>query len=132
MANGSILELTGVGRRYNEIGRELVILDSANFSLGKGEMVALVAPSGAGKSTLLHTAGLLERPDSGDVLLDGRSCGSLSDDERTAIRRNDIGFVYQFHHLLPEFSALENVMMPQLIRGMKPGVASERAQQLLD
>ncbi len=132
MANGSILELTGVGRRYNEIGRELVILDSANFSLGKGEMVALVAPSGAGKSTLLHTAGLLERPDSGDVLLDGRSCGSLSDDERTAIRRNDIGFVYQFHHLLPEFSALENVMMPQMIRGMKPGVASERAQQLLD
>ncbi|MBZ9655712.1 ABC transporter ATP-binding protein [Phyllobacterium lublinensis] len=132
MANGSILELTGVGRRYNEIGRELVILDSANFSLGKGEMVALVAPSGAGKSTLLHTAGLLERPDSGDVILDGRSCGSLSDDERTAIRRNDIGFVYQFHHLLPEFSALENVMMPQMIRGMKPGVASERAQQLLD
>ncbi len=132
MANGSILELTGVGRRYNEIGRELVILDGANFSLGKGEMVALVAPSGAGKSTLLHTAGLLERPDSGDVLLDGRSCGSLSDDERTAIRRNDIGFVYQFHHLLPEFSALENVMMPQMIRGMKPGVASERAQQLLD
>jgi lipoprotein-releasing system ATP-binding protein len=132
MAAGAILQLTSVGRRYNEIGRELVILDGANFSLGKGEMVALVAPSGAGKSTLLHTAGLLERPDSGDVILDGRSCGSLSDEERTAIRRNDIGFVYQFHHLLPEFSALENVMMPQMIRGMKPGVASERAQQLLD
>ncbi|MBB3235053.1 ABC transporter ATP-binding protein [Phyllobacterium endophyticum] len=132
MANGPILELTNVGRRYDEIGRELVILNEASFSLGKGEMVALVAPSGAGKSTLLHTAGLLERPDSGDVILDGRSCGSLSDEERTAIRRNDIGFVYQFHHLLPEFSALENVMMPQLIRGMKPGVASERAQQLLD
>ncbi|TXR46343.1 ABC transporter ATP-binding protein [Phyllobacterium endophyticum] len=132
MANGPILELTNVGRRYDEIGRELVILNEASFSLGKGEMVALVAPSGAGKSTLLHTAGLLERPDSGDVILDGRSCGSLSDEERTAIRRNDIGFVYQFHHLLPEFSALENVMMPQLIRGMKPAVASERAQQLLD
>lgn len=132
MSAGPILQLTSVGRRYNEIGRELVILDSANFSLGRGEMVALVAPSGAGKSTLLHTAGLLERPDSGDVILDGRSCGSLSDEDRTAIRRNDIGFVYQFHHLLPEFSALENVMMPQLIRGMKPGVASERAQQLLD
>ncbi|MCK0312241.1 ATP-binding cassette domain-containing protein, partial [Salmonella sp. 15E557] len=87
-------------------------------------MVALVAPSGAGKSTLLHTAGLLERPDNGDVILDGRACGSLSDEERTAIRRNDIGFVYQFHHLLPEFSALENVMMPQMIRGMKPRVAS--------
>jgi lipoprotein-releasing system ATP-binding protein len=129
---GPILQLTNVGRRYDEIGRELIILDDANFSLGKGEMVALVAPSGAGKSTLLHTAGLLERPDNGDVILDGRSCGSLSDEERTAIRRNDVGFVYQFHHLLPEFSALENVMMPQMIRGMKPGVASERAQQLLD
>ncbi|MHC1549183.1 ABC transporter ATP-binding protein [Phyllobacterium sp. K27] len=129
---GPILQLTNVGRRYDEIGRELIILDDANFSLGKGEMVALVAPSGAGKSTLLHTAGLLERPDSGDVILDGRSCGALSDEERTAIRRNDVGFVYQFHHLLPEFSALENVMMPQMIRGMKPAVASERAQQLLD
>ncbi|MBB3143861.1 lipoprotein-releasing system ATP-binding protein [Phyllobacterium trifolii] len=132
MVAGPILQLTNVGRRYDEIGRELVILNDASFSLGKGEMVALVAPSGAGKSTLLHTAGLLERPDSGDVILDGRSCGSLSDEERTAIRRNDIGFVYQFHHLLPEFTALENVMMPQLIRGMKPAVASERAQQLLD
>lgn len=129
---GPILQLRQVGRRYDEIGRELIILDDANFSLGKGEMVALVAPSGAGKSTLLHTAGLLERPDSGDVILDGRSCGSLSDEERTAIRRNDVGFVYQFHHLLPEFTALENVMMPQMIRGMKPAVASERAQQLLD
>jgi lipoprotein-releasing system ATP-binding protein len=132
MTTGAILQLMNVGRRYDEIGRELVILNDASFSLGKGEMVALVAPSGAGKSTLLHTAGLLERPDSGDVILDGRSCGSLSDEERTAIRRNDIGFVYQFHHLLPEFTALENVMMPQLIRGMKPAVASERAQQLLD
>ncbi len=129
---GPILQLTNVGRRYDEIGRELIILDNASFSLGRGEMVALVAPSGAGKSTLLHTAGLLERPDSGDVILDGRSCGALSDEERTAIRRNDVGFVYQFHHLLPEFSALENVMMPQMIRGMKPAVASERAQQLLD
>ena len=132
MTTGAILQLMNVGRRYDEFGRELVILNDASFSLGKGEMVALVAPSGAGKSTLLHTAGLLERPDSGDVILDGRSCGSLSDEERTAIRRNDIGFVYQFHHLLPEFTALENVMMPQLIRGMKPAVASERAQQLLD
>lgn len=132
MVAGPILQLMNVGRRYDEIGRELVILNDASFSLSKGEMVALVAPSGAGKSTLLHTAGLLERPDSGDVILDGRSCGSLSDEERTAIRRNDIGFVYQFHHLLPEFTALENVMMPQLIRGMKPAVASERAQQLLD
>ena len=89
-------------------------------------MVALVAPSGAGKSTLLHTAGLLERPDAGDVILAGRACGRLSDDERTAIRRNDIGFVYQFHHLLPEFSALENIMMPQLIKGLPRAEAASR------
>src|SRR5690606_10520622 len=87
---------------------------------------------GTGKSTLLHTAGLLERPDAGEVILAGRSCGGLSDDERTAIRRNDLGFVYQFHHLLPEFSALENIMMPQLIKGLPKQVAAERAAQLLD
>jgi lipoprotein-releasing system ATP-binding protein len=91
-----------------------------------------VAPSGTGKSTLLHTAGLLERPDAGDVILAGRACGRLSDEERTAIRRNDVGFVYQFHHLLPEFSALENIMMPQLIKGLGRKEASERAAQLLD
>ncbi len=90
-------------------------------------MVALVAPSGTGKSTLLHTAGLLERPDAGDVILAGRACGRLSDDERTAIRRNDIGFVYQFHHLLPEFSALENIMMPQMIKGLPRPEAAKRA-----
>jgi lipoprotein-releasing system ATP-binding protein len=95
-------------------------------------MVALVAPSGAGKSTLLHTAGLLERPDAGDVILSGRACGRLSDEDRTAIRRNDIGFVYQFHHLLPEFSALENIMMPQMIRGLDSEAARQRAEQLLD
>ena len=95
-------------------------------------MVALVAPSGAGKSTLLHIAGLLERPDAGEVILDGRACGRLSDDERTAIRRNDIGFVYQFHHLLPEFSALENVVMPQLIAGCPQARRASARQQLLD
>jgi len=95
-------------------------------------MVALVAPSGAGKSTLLHTAGLLERPDKGDVVLDGVSCSKLSEEDRTAVRRNDIGFVYQFHHLLPEFSALENVMVPQMIRGLPKKAARERAQMLLD
>lgn len=132
MAKQPLLRLSGVNRAYSEVGRELVILKDAEFTLQRGEMVALVAPSGAGKSTLLHTAGLLERPDSGDVFLDGRSCSGLSDDERTAIRRNDVGFVYQFHHLLPEFSALENVMMPQLIRGLPRKDAAERAQQLLD
>ena len=94
-------------------------------------MVALVAPSGAGKSTLLHIAGLLERPDGGEVFVAGRAAGQLPDDARTTIRRIQIGFVYQFHHLLPEFSALENVMMPQLIRGLGRAVAAQRALQLL-
>ncbi|CUW44279.1 macrolide export ATP-binding/permease macB [Brucella vulpis] len=131
MAAEIILRLERIGRAYKEADRELIILNDADFTLRRGEMVALVAPSGAGKSTLLHTAGLLERPDSGDVVLDGRSCSKLSDDERTAVRRNDVGFVYQFHHLLPEFSALENVMLPQMIRGLSRKAAAERAQQLL-
>ncbi|APX69160.1 MULTISPECIES: ABC transporter ATP-binding protein [unclassified Brucella] len=132
MAAEIILRLERIGRAYKEADRELIILNDADFTLRRGEMVALVAPSGAGKSTLLHTAGLLERPDSGDVILDGRSCSKLSDDERTAVRRNDVGFVYQFHHLLPEFSALENVMLPQMIRGLSRKAAAERAQQLLE
>ncbi|MHC5230594.1 ABC transporter ATP-binding protein [Brucella sp. LJL56] len=132
MAAEVIMRLECVGRAYKEADRELVILKDADFTLRRGEMVALVAPSGAGKSTLLHTAGLLERPDDGEVFLDGRSCSKLSDDERTAVRRNDVGFVYQFHHLLPEFSALENVMMPQMIRGLSKKAAAERAQQLLE
>ena len=132
MAAEIIMRLQRVGRAYQEADRELVILKDADFTLRRGEMVALVAPSGAGKSTLLHTAGLLERPDNGEVFLDGRACSKLSDDERTAVRRNDVGFVYQFHHLLPEFSALENVMMPQMIRGLSKKQAAERAQQLLE
>jgi lipoprotein-releasing system ATP-binding protein len=132
MAGEPLLTLTGIERRYVQGERELVILDGADMTLVKGEMVALVAPSGAGKSTLLHTAGLLERPDDGEVVLAGRACGKLSDDDRTAVRRNDIGFVYQFHHLLPEFTALENIMMPQLIRGLGQKESTERARQLLD
>ncbi len=127
-----VIQLKSVERHYVQGQRKLTILSGANFALVPGEMVALVAPSGAGKSTLLHTAGLLERPDAGDVILGGRACGRLSDDERTAIRRNDIGFVYQFHHLLPEFSALENIMMPQIIKGLPRGEAAKRAEQLLD
>jgi len=130
--SGTIIELKGVERHYLQGSRKLTILSGADFSLVPGEMVALVAPSGAGKSTLLHTAGLLERPDAGDVFLAGRACGRLSDDERTAIRRNDIGFVYQFHHLLPEFSALENIVMPQIIKGLPLAEAEARARQLLD
>ena len=127
-----IIELKGVERHYVQGPRKLTILNGVDFSLRQGEMVALVAPSGTGKSTLLHTAGLLERPNAGDVILGGRACGRLSDDDRTAIRRNDIGFVYQFHHLLPEFSALENIMMPQLVKGLPAAEAGERAKQLLD
>lgn len=129
---GPVLQLKSVERHYVQGPRKLTILNGADFALQRGEMVAMVAPSGTGKSTLLHTAGLLERPDGGDVILSGKACGRLSDDERTAIRRNDIGFVYQFHHLLPEFSALENIMMPQLIRGLSKPEASKRAAQLLD
>ncbi len=127
-----VLELKAVERHYVQGEKRLSILNGADFSLSRGEMVALVAPSGAGKSTLLHLAGLLERPDAGEVFLGQRACGRLSDDDRTAIRRNEIGFVYQFHHLLPEFTAAENIMMPQMVRGLNQAEAGKRAAQLLD
>lgn len=126
-----ILRLVGVERHYSDAAGKLTVLDQADLEVYPGELVALAAPSGAGKSTLLHIAGLLERPDGGDVMIGGRSAGSLSDAERTAIRRIQIGFVYQFHHLLGEFSALENVVIPQLIRGLSRKVAEQRAMQLL-
>ena len=126
------LELRDVKRHYHQGARTLAVLDDASLAIEPGEMVALVAPSGAGKSTLLHLAGLLEQPDGGEVLIGGTACGRLSDDQRTAIRRNQIGFVYQFHHLLPEFSALENIMVPQLVKGLSEAEATERATQLLD
>ena len=125
------LELAGIARIFDEGDRQLHILNGASLRIDAGEMVALVAPSGTGKSTLLHIAGLLERPNEGDVFLGPVNCSNLSDDERTAIRRNDIGFVYQFHHLLPEFTAQENVMMPQMIRGLPRKLAAERADELL-
>ena len=127
-----VLKIDNVSRYYGESETRLDILKDANFEMRSGEMVGLVAPSGTGKSTLLHLAGLLERPNAGNVLVGGRDCGTLPDSERTAIRRIDIGFVYQFHHLLPEFSALENVMMPQMIAGLGRKEARERAGQLLD
>ena len=126
------LRLDKVDRHYSQGEEKLVILDAADFEMQPGEMVALVAPSGAGKSTLLHIAGLLERPNGGEVYINGEACGSLGDQRRTQMRRQSIGFVYQFHHLLPEFSALENVMLPQLICGLGHKEAAERAQQLLD
>jgi lipoprotein-releasing system ATP-binding protein len=126
------LELRGIVRTYHQAGTALEVLRGASLSLRAGEIVALVGPSGAGKSTLLHIAGLLERPDGGEVFVAGRECGSMSDGERTAIRRNNLGFVYQFHHLLPEFSALENVTLPQMIAGVPRAKAKARARYLLD
>ena len=125
------LHLARVERRYPEGDGFLEILRGAELTLRPGEMVALVAPSGAGKSTLLHVAGLLEKPDSGDVLVGGRSTAAMNDTERTRVRREEIGFVYQFHHLLPEFTALENVIMPQMIRGLSRREAKGRAAELL-
>src|ERR1700691_1261538 len=113
-----IVFLHAVTRRFRQGDNTLEILKSAELAIWAGQSVALVAPSGAGKSTLLHIAGLLEHPDSGEVYIDGAATTNLSDIQRTRIRRNDIGFVYQFHHLLPEFTALENVMLPQMVRGL--------------
>ncbi|CDZ55924.1 MULTISPECIES: ABC transporter ATP-binding protein [Neorhizobium] len=132
MAPKTVLQLSGVERHYGQGETTLSILKGADFDLKTGEIVALVAPSGTGKSTLLHLAGLLEHPDAGEVFLAGHACNGLPDAERTAMRRNQIGFVYQFHHLLPEFSAVENIMMPQLIAGLSKAEAKERASQLLD
>ena len=125
------LALVGVVRTYRTEAGELHVLRGADLALQAGEIVALVAPSGTGKSTLLHLAGLLEQPDAGSVLVDGRDAGQLPDAERTAIRRETIGFVYQFHHLLAEFSALENVVLPQMIAGKPLRQARARASYLL-
>ena len=126
------LRLERVQRIYRTEGGDLPVLRGVDMTLRAGEIVALVAPSGAGKSTLLHVAGLLDQPDRGRVLVDGRDAGSLSDNERTEIRRDSIGFVYQFHHLLAEFTALENVVLPQMIAGKSRNRAMERAQALLE
>ncbi|MGH6988598.1 MAG: ABC transporter ATP-binding protein [Stellaceae bacterium] len=125
------LELRRVERIFRQGGTALPVLRGVGLALQAGEVVALVGPSGSGKSTLLHVAGLLERPDSGEVLLDGRECGRLGDGERTALRRRHLGFVYQFHHLLPEFSAIENVMLPQMIAGKGRAAARRHAMELL-
>ena len=127
-----VVYLHDVSRRYQQGEATLTILNSVKLALWSGQSVALVAPSGAGKSTLLHIAGLLEHPDEGEVYVGGTATSSLSDIQRTMIRRTDIGFVYQSHRLLPEFSALENVMMPQMVRGLARTEASRRATEILD
>ena len=126
-----VIFLHQVERRYHQGHVTLEILRSGELAVWPGQSVALVAPSGAGKSTLLHIAGLLEQPDAGEVYLDGAPTVGLSDAARTRLRRNAIGFVYQAHHLLPEFSAVENVMMPQMIRGLSRADAHVRASELL-
>jgi lipoprotein-releasing system ATP-binding protein len=125
------LELVDVSRSYRQGEARLDVFRGASLRLEPGEIVALVGPSGAGKSSLLHIAGLLDTPDSGEVRIGGRSAGAMSDVERARVRRRAIGFVYQFHHLLPEFTALENVVMPQLIAGVAKAAARARGLELL-
>jgi lipoprotein-releasing system ATP-binding protein len=126
-----VIFLHQVERRYHQGDATLEILKRAELAVWPGQSIALVAPSGSGKSTLLHIAGLLEQPDAGEVYLDGAPTTGLSDAARTRLRRNAIGFVYQAHHLLPEFSALENVMLPQMIRGLSRKDSEARAAELL-
>jgi lipoprotein-releasing system ATP-binding protein len=125
------LALDRVERRYGRGETTVEVLAGASLALNPGQSVALIAPSGAGKSTLLHLAGLLERPNSGEVMIGGAPTSTMTDDERTALRRTEIGFVYQFHHLLPEFSALENLVLPQMIAGLPRIEAARRARELL-
>jgi len=126
-----VLALDGVCKSFRQAGDALDVLSGVDLAVRPGELVALVGPSGAGKSTLLHIAGLLERADSGEVVVAGQVASRLDDGARTALRRGTIGFVYQYHHLLPEFSALENVALPQMIAGVRKPAAAARARDLL-
>jgi len=131
MSDETVLRLEQIERRYGRGETTIEVLYGAELSLKAGESVALIAPSGAGKSTLLHIAGLLERQDAGEVHVGGHATSTMNEEGRTALRRSEIGFVYQFHHLLPEFSALENVVIPQLIAGLNRAEAAARARELL-
>ncbi|HEY9163767.1 MAG TPA: ABC transporter ATP-binding protein [Magnetovibrio sp.] len=126
-----VLQLEGVTRVFGRGHTQLQVLKGANLTINAGEIVALVGPSGSGKSTLLQISGLLEHADSGEVFISGEASSKLGDDRRTELRRKHLGFVYQYHHLLPEFSALENIAIPQIIAGLSKNVAKERAHQLL-
>jgi lipoprotein-releasing system ATP-binding protein len=128
-----VLRLEAISKTYGKGGpAPVAVLDGLDLTVARGEVVALVAPSGAGKSTLLHIAGLLDTPDGGRVLVNGRDMTGLPDRARTEARRRELGFVYQFHHLLPEFSAAENIVLPQLAEGVAPRAAGARAAELLD
>ncbi|MDH5772610.1 MAG: ABC transporter ATP-binding protein [Rhodospirillaceae bacterium] len=130
--NNNVLELKNIHRVFRQGRSELHVLKDANLSVKRGEIIALVGPSGSGKSTMLHIAGLLERPNEGDVLINGEVCTGQKDDRQTELRRKHLGFVYQYHHLLPEFSARENIIIPQIIGGMNKSDAGTRADQLLE
>ena len=127
-----LLRMQGISRTYKTGDESLTVLAGAALGIRRGEIVALVAPSGAGKSTLLHLAGLLEKPDGGTIIVDGEDAGALPDAARTNIRLRKIGFVYQFHHLLAEFTALENISLPQMIAGREQGAANRRSMELLE
>jgi lipoprotein-releasing system ATP-binding protein len=132
MNNGfPVLRLTNLSRRYQSGETELVVLDRVNLDIASGEIVGLIGPSGSGKSSLLHAAGMLERPSDGEVLVEGQNGWALADEQRTGIRRNRIGFVYQFHHLLPEFDAVHNVALPALIAGRPRRECLAEAERLL-
>ncbi len=130
--NEPVLRLRGVMRSYPSGGRTLEVLKGANLDIYPGEMIGLIGPSGSGKSSLLHAAGLLEKPNAGEIVIEGRECSKLNERARTRVRLGSIGFVYQFHHLLPEFTALDNVAMPLRIAGKSKAVARDRAAQLLE
>jgi len=127
----AVLSIRGLVRSYVTGAGPLTVLRGADIDVMPGEIVGLIGPSGSGKSSLLHAAGLLEHPNAGRITVLGRDCSDLTDRERTRVRLGTIGFVYQFHHLLPEFNAVENVLLPQLVRGAEPDAARERAKQLL-
>ena len=127
-----VLAIRGLTRTYQTGDKTLTVLDGADLDIMPGEVVGLIGPSGSGKSSLLHAAGLLERPTAGQIFIEGRDCSNLSDRVRTRVRLHTIGFVYQAHHLLPEFSALDNVVLPQMIAGTPRKAARERAFVLLE
>jgi lipoprotein-releasing system ATP-binding protein len=126
-----VLSLIDLKRTFHQGTRSINVLSGASIDVWPGQSVALVGPSGTGKSTLLHIAGLLETPDSGHVVIAGRDCAAMGDDDRTRVRRSEMGFIYQFHQLLPEFSALENVAIPQMILGRSRREGEDRARKLL-
>lgn len=132
MSETAVFELAGISKRFHQGEAVLEVLDKAELAVQPGELVALVGPSGSGKSTLLQIAGLLDRPDDGEVRIEGKSTQGLPEQKRTMLRRQHIGFVYQFHHLLPEFSAQENIILPQMIAGKSKSAAKQQAKVLLD